>query len=105
MKYVLGLCFGATVDSVRRGSLDDFEAILRPFNEKRCDPESTRQNNELKTLKNLLPCVGLDSLFCVDRRLKIAELPIDAKHPIILPGRHALTRIKTRGVQALPTRL
>ena len=104
MKYVLGRCFGATVDSVRRGSPDDFEAILRPFNEKRCDPESTRQNNELKTLKNLLPCVGLDSLFCVDRHLKIAELPID-EHPIILSGRHALTRIKTRGVQALPSRL
>ena len=93
VKYVQGRCFGAAVDSLRRGSPDGFDAILRRLNEKRCDLESTRRINELKTLRNLRPCVGQDSLFRIDGRLENAELPIDAKHPIILPGRHALTRL------------
>jgi len=29
----------------------------------------------------------------VDGRLENAELPVDSKHPLILPGRHALTRL------------
>ena len=105
MKYVQRRCFGAAVDSLSKDTPDDFDAILRRFNEKRCEPKSTRQINELKTLKNLWPCVGLDSLFRVDGRLKNAELPIDAKHPIILPYMYAFTHMKTREMQALPAGL
>ena len=93
VKYVQGRCFGAAVDSLRKGTPDDFDAILRRLDEKRCDPESTRRITELKTLKSLRPCVGLDSLIRVDGRLENVELPIDAKHPIILPGRYALTHL------------
>ena len=32
-------------------------------------------------------------MFRVEGRLENAELPIDIKHPLILPGRHALTRL------------
>ena len=84
-------CFRAAVDSLRKHTPDNFDAISRHLNQKRCDPESTIRINELKALNNLRPSVGLDSLFRVNRRLENAELPIDAKYPIILPGRHALT--------------
>ena len=90
VKYVQGRCLGTAVDSLHKGTPDEFDAILRRLNEKRCDPESTRRINKLKMLKNLRPCIGLDSLFCADWRLENAELPTDAKHPLILPGRHAL---------------
>ena len=93
VKYVQGRCFGAAVDSLPRGSPDDFDLILQHLNKKHCDPESTRRINGLETLKSLRPCVGLDSLFHVDGRLENAELLIDAKHPVILLGRHAMTRL------------
>ena len=62
VKYVQGRCFGTAVDSLRKGTPDDFDAILRRLNEKRCDPESRRRINKLKTLEKLRPCIGLDSL-------------------------------------------
>ena len=44
-------------------------------------------------MRNLRPCVGSDSLLRVEGRLENAALPVNAKHPVILPGRHALTRL------------
>ena len=37
--------------------------------------------------------MGTDSIFRVEGRLENAELLLDCKHPIILPGSHALTRL------------
>ena len=94
VKYVQQRCFGAAIDSLRRGSPDDFDAILKRLKEKSNNNEKfTRRINELKMLRNLRPCVGSDLLFRVDRRLENADLPVDSKHLIILPGRHALTRL------------
>ena len=52
-----------------------------------------RKINELKTLRNLHPCVDTDMMWRVKGRLENAELPIDINHPFILPSRHALTRL------------
>ena len=93
VKYVQGCCFGAAIKTLRQGSPDDFEAILRRFGKKPGNTESTRRINELKTLRNLRPCVDSDSMFRVECRLENAELPIDTGHPLIFPGRHALTRL------------
>ena len=93
VKYVQGCCFGAAIETLRRGSPDDFEAILRRLGKKPGNTEDTRRTNELKTLRNLRPCVDSDSMFRVEGRLENAELPIDTRHPRILPGRHALTRL------------
>ena len=57
------------------------------------NPDDRRRVNELKTLRNLRPCIGQDKLLRVDGRLENADLPVDAKHSIILPGRHSLTRL------------
>ena len=55
--------------------------------------EQRRKINELKTLRNLRPCVDAEFMLRVEGRLENAELPIDTRHPFILPSRHALTRL------------
>ena len=79
---------------------------------KRCDPESTRRINELKTLRNLRPCVGQDSLFRIDGRLENAELPIDAKASYNFTWQACLDALdcprramRMQDMQALPIRL
>ena len=91
VKYVQGRCFGAAIDALRRGSPDDFEAVLKRLYKQPGNIENTRGINELKTLRNLRPCVDSELLFRVRGRLENAELPSDTRHPLILPGRHALT--------------
>ena len=93
VQYVQLKNFGSVIEPLRRGSPDDFDAILRSMNDKRKNSDDLRRINELKTLRNLRPCVGADSLLRVEGRLENSELPIDSKHPIILPGRHPLTRL------------
>ena len=52
-----------------------------------------RRISELRTLRNLRPCVDDDSMLRVDGRLENAELPVETKHPLILPSKHPLTRL------------
>ena len=50
--------------------------------------------SKLKAPKTWRPCVDTEDMFrIVDGRLQNAALAVDAKHPLILPGRHALTRL------------
>ena len=49
--------------------------------------------NELKTLRNLRPCLDSESPFRVEGRLLNSELPIDTRQPFIIPSRHALSRL------------
>ena len=57
------------------------------------DLEHVRRVSELKTLQNLRPCVENDLMLRVEDRLENANLPIDIKHPLILPSRHILSRL------------
>ena len=52
-----------------------------------------RRISELRTLRNLRPCVDNDSMLRVDGRLESAEQPVETKHPLILPSKHPLTRL------------
>ena len=52
-----------------------------------------RKLNELKSPRSLRPCVDSDLMLRVEGRLENAELPVDARHPFIVPSRHALTRL------------
>ena len=89
VKYVQSRNFGAAIKLLSGGSPDKFEALVSNAT----DPDEKRRVNELKTLRNLRPCIGQDLLLCVYGRLENADLPVDTKHPIILPGRHPLTRL------------
>ena len=51
-----------------------------------------RRISKLKTLRILRPCVDDDSKLRVDGRLENAELPVETKHPLILPCKHPLTQ-------------
>ena len=83
--------FGDVIEPLCEGSPDDFEVVLKRIGAG--SNGNTRQVHELKTLRNLRPCIASDLSLHVDDRLENAELSTNTKHPIILPGRHALTRL------------
>ena len=93
VKYVQFRCFGAAVELLSKKSPDEFDSIIKRLYINAKDPDSSRHLNEFKTLRNLHPCVGSDNLLRVEGRLENASLPVNAEHPIILPGRHPLTRL------------
>ena len=93
IRYVQSLSFGAAVKLLKEKSPDAFELILKKLNKKAVSAEDFRRIAELKTLRRLRPCVDSDSLLRIDGRLENAKLPVQAKHPLIPPSRHALTRL------------
>ena len=93
VNYVQKVCFRAAVDQLKHSSPDQFEAILKKLSAKLLNTEQMHHVSELKTLCNLRPCVGPESMLRVEGRLENASLPVDTKHPYILPRRHALTRL------------
>ena len=117
VKYVQSQSFGAAMHVLSVGSPDDFEAFIksrlktatnkddkRRVNELKAlrnlrrlktatNNDDKRRVNELKALRNLRSCIGPNKLFRIDGRLENADLPVDTKHPLILPGRHHLTRL------------
>ena len=93
IKYVQSRCFGAAVQILKRDSADAFDAILKRINQNANNAADMKRVSELKTLRNLRPCVGTDSILRQEGRHENAELPLDCKHPIILPESHALSRL------------
>ena len=77
VKYVQFRCFGAAVELLSKESPDEFDSIIKRLYSNAKDPDSSRQLNELKTLRNLRPCVGLDNLLRVEGRLENASFPGD----------------------------
>ena len=93
VKYVQSNYFGAAVDCLKNNSPDKFDSFLKCMSKKAVDVDDLRRISELKTLRPLRPCIDAGSILRVEGRLENAELPLDAKHPIILPSPHALTRL------------
>ena len=93
MKYVQSRCFGAAINLLGLKSPDDFESFLKRWTNNANNSDERHRVKELKSLRSLLPCVGVNGLLRVEGRLENADLPTDTKHPIILPGRHPLTRL------------
>ena len=77
---------------LNNGSADDFKIFIKCLRNLAVNSEHTCQVNELKTLRNLRPCLGQDSILRKSR-LENTDLPTDTKHPIVLPSRHALTHL------------
>ena len=93
VRHVQSRRFGPAVEMLKTDSSDAFDSILKKLNEKAVNAEDIKRSSELKTLRRLPPCVDTASMLCVDGRLQNAELPEDAKHPLILPRRHTLTKL------------
>ena len=85
--------FGAAMDCLKNNFPDEFDSFLKRMSEKAVDVDDLRRISELKALRPLRPCIDAGSILRVRGRLENAELPLDAKHPIILPSRHAFTRL------------
>ena len=68
IKYVQSQCLGPAMTSLSKGTPDDFEAIVHKMKRHATNIEQTRRVNELHTLINLRPCLGLDKLFRVEGR-------------------------------------
>jgi len=93
IRYFQVQCFGPALKMLSNGSPDDYESFLKRLSSKAAGAEQLHQVNELKSLRNLRPCFGLDSLLHVEGRLENTDLPTDTQNPIILPGRHPLNRL------------
>ena len=93
VKYVQSNYFDAAVNCLNNNSPDEFDSFLKCMSKKAVDVDDLRRIFELKTLHLLQPCIDAGSILRVEGRLENAELPLDVKHPIILPSRHALTRL------------
>ena len=91
IKYVQLQSFGAAINLLKKGSSDKFEQFLKKLCATASNSEEFRKINELKTLRNLRPCLDHEVMLRVEGRLDNAELPFDTRHPFILPSRHALT--------------
>ena len=77
--YVQKRQFGDVIEPLRKGSPDDFEAVLKHTGIG--SNGNTRRVYELKPLRNLRPCVGSDLLLRVDDRLENADLPTSVHEP------------------------
>ena len=91
VNYVQFQSFGAAITLLKEGSPDNFNHMLKKLQSNVNSAEQRRKINELKTLRNLRPCVDAEFMLRVEGRLENAELSIDTRHPFILPSRHALT--------------
>ena len=91
--YAQNSCFGVVIELLKQQSSDAFVSILKKLTDNAVNSDDLRRISELKSLRDLRPCVDDRQMLRVDDRLENSELPVDSKHPLILPGSHALTRL------------
>ena len=88
--YVQNSCFGVVIELLKQKSSDAFVSILKKLTDNAVNSDDLRRISELKSLRDFRPCVDDRQMLRVDGRLENSELPVDSKHPLILPGSHAL---------------
>ena len=81
--------FGAAVGLLKKGSPHAIDSILKRSSDRATSAEEMSLIAELKSLRNLLPCVDANSMLKIYGRLENAELPFDTRHPLALPSKHA----------------
>ena len=89
--YVQYNRFGAAFDLLNKESPDAFDSILKRSSDRATSAEDMSRIAD--SLRNLRPCVDANSMLRIDGRLENAELPLNTRHPLILPSKHALTRL------------
>ena len=93
VRFVQYQSFGAGISLLQKITPDDYDQILKKLSRDVVNPNHMRKLNELKSLRNLRPCLDSDLMLRVEGRLENAEIPVDTRHPLIIPSRHALTRL------------
>ena len=93
INYVQYHRFGTAVDLLKKESPDALDSILKRFSDRTTSAEEMSSIAELKSLRNLYLCVDPNSMLRISGRLENAELPLDTKHPPVLPSEHTPTRL------------
>ena len=93
VRFVQYQSFGAAISLLQKGTPDDYDQILKKLSRDVVNSNQMRKLNELKSLRNLRPCVDSNLMLRVEGHLENAELPVDTRHPFIIPSWHALTRL------------
>ena len=91
--YVQRECFGTVFDSLQAESPDSLEDAIKRLNAKTLSNSERRHLKDLRSIRCLRPAAFPDGTLRIEGRLEEADLPTDAKHPVILPSRHPLTRL------------
>ena len=73
-------------------SPDFLEDAIKRLNAKTSSNSERRHLKDLRSIR-CLPAAFPDGTLRIEERLGEADLPTDAKHPVILPSRHPLTRL------------
>ena len=87
------IVLGPLLICLKKESPDAFNSILKRSSDRATSAEEMDRIFELKSLRNLRLCVDANSMLRIDGRLENAELPLDTRHLLILPRKHALTRL------------
>ena len=90
--FVQRRVYGKFIESLSEKSPDAFE-IIKCF-EKETAPEISKRVKELRSLKKFRPCLDDKGALRIEGRLSSSpDISFDAKHPLILPFRHSLTKL------------
>ena len=85
--------YGKFIESLSEKSPDAFDEIIKCL-EKKTAPESRKRVKELRSLKKFRPCLDDKGALHIEGRLNSSpDIAFDAKHPLILPSRHSLTKL------------
>ena len=91
--YVRRECFCTVSDCSQEGPPDSLEDAIKRLNAKTSSNSERRHLKDLRSIRCLRPTAFPDGTLRIEGRLGEADLPTDAKHPVILPPRHTLTRL------------
>ena len=78
---------------MQEGSPDSLEDVIKQLNAKPLSNSERRHLKDLRSIRCLCPIAFPHGTLRIERRLRETDLPTDAKHCIILPSRHSLTRL------------
>ena len=86
-------CFCTVSDSLQEGFPHSLEDAIKRLNAKTSSNSERRHLKDLRSIRCLRPIAFPDGTLRIEERLGEADLPTDAKHAVILPSGHSLTRL------------
>ena len=91
--FVQRRIYGKFIKSLSEKSPDAFDEIIKCL-EKKTAPEIRKRVKELRSLKKFRLCLDDKGALRIEGRLNSSpDIAFDAKHPLILPSRHSLTKL------------
>ena len=93
MKLVQNKVYGDMICSMQGESADALDKMITQIND-HASPTQKDRLKELRPLKKYRPCVDEEGRLHIEGRLsKSPDIPWEAKHLLLLPCKHPLTRL------------